>query len=319
LLARTAENLFWLARYVERADFTARIIDVTSRLAALPQSYRGVGGEWESALAAVGGLNAFNASFSEPTESNVVHFLAFDETNPSSIHNCLEQARTNARTIRTALTAEMWQAINSGWLELKSFEERRRTGEYSGIESILPFLEFVKSVSLDFDGAAYRTMLRNDAYWFNRVGLYVERADNTARLMDVKYNVLLPKSEAVGGSLDYFQWTSILRAVSAQTAYHWVYRESVKPWLIADLLILRKEMPRSLIYCYDNLARFLDHLGKAYGMQATSQRHTRMVLRRLENTSMEEIFQEGLHEFVTKFIDDNDRLGGIIAEQYLLI
>jgi uncharacterized alpha-E superfamily protein len=317
LLARTAENLYWLARYIERADFTARIIEVTARLAALPRNYRRSGSEWESALAAVGALNSFKASFSEVTESNVVFFLTFDEANPSSIRRCLEQARINARTIRTALTAEMWQSINAGWLELKAMEEKRRGGEYSGADSIQPFLEFVKAVSLDFDGSSYRTMLRNDAYWFNRIGLYCERADNTARLMDVKYNVLLPKTEEVGGSLDYFQWTAILRAVSAQTAYHWVYRESVKPWLIADLLILRKEMPRSLAYCYDGLTRFLDSLGKAYGKQGIAQRHARNILRRIDSASMESIFQQGLHEFVTKFIEDNNRLGALIAEQYL--
>src|SRR6202035_6085520 len=106
-------------------------------------------------------------------------------------------------------------------------------------------------------------MLPIAAYWFSRVGLYIERADNTARILDVKYHVLLPENETVGGSLDYFQWTAILRAVSSLTAYHWVYRESVKPWLIADLLILRDELPRSLASCYENLVLYLDHIARA--------------------------------------------------------
>ena len=152
-------------------------------------------------------------------------------------------------------------------------------------------------------------MLRNDAYYFSRLGVYVERADNTARVLDVKYHVLLPEQEAVGGSVDYFQWTAILRSVSALTAYHWVYRESIKPWNVADLLILRSEMPRSLLSCYDNIVRFLDAIGNQYGRQGPAQRHARNIKRRLENASIKEIFQSGLHEFVDGFVTDNNQLG----------
>jgi uncharacterized alpha-E superfamily protein len=176
----------------------------------------------------------------------------------------------------------------------------------------------VKQTSLIYDGGAYRTMLRNDAYWFSRVGLFIERADNTARLLDVKYHVLLPEKEVVGGSLDYFQWSAILRSVSALTAYHWVYRESVKPWLIADLMILKDELPRSLASCYGNLVQNLDHLARAYGRQGPAQRHARMMRTRLENIRMDEIFRSGLHEFINEFIADNSRLGVAIAEQYLM-
>ena len=133
--------------------------------------------------------------------------------------------------MRTALTAETWTAINDAWLELKRFESRRRGAKDFDRESLVRFLDYVKKASLDFDGSCYRTMLRNDAYWFNRLGIFVERADNTARLLDVKYHLLLPSDEEVGGSLDYFQWVAILRAVSATTSYHWVYRDRVKPWL----------------------------------------------------------------------------------------
>jgi uncharacterized alpha-E superfamily protein len=135
-------------------------------------------------------------------------------------------------------------------------------------------------------------------FWFSRLGLYVERADNTARILDVKYHVLLPEAETVGGSLDYFQWTALLRAVSALTAYHWVYRESVKPWLVADLLIRKAEMPRSLISCYINIAEVLGAIATAYGRQGASQRLARQSLARLENASMDNIFASGLHEFI---------------------
>jgi uncharacterized alpha-E superfamily protein len=317
MLARTADNLFWLARYVERAEFAARIIDVTARLAALPKAYGG-GAEWESALSAVGSLDRFRERYQTADEASVLEFLIFDPQNPSSIRACVESARTNARAVRTALTADMWQCVNAAWLELRSMERARAPFERMSRERIVPLLDVVKGMSRDFDGAAYRNMLRNDAYWFSRLGLYMERADNTARILDVKYHVILPESEAVGGSLDYFQWTAILRAVSAFTAYHWVYRQGVKPWLIADLLILKKEMPRSLVSCYDNLVRYLDAIATAYGAQGPAQRHARAMLLRLENGALEDVFQTGLHEFLTEFIGDNARLGTIVAEQYLV-
>src|SRR5262249_398314 len=157
-----------------------------------------------------------------------------------------------------------------------------------------------------------------DAYWFSRLGVYCERADNTARILDVKYHVLLPANEAVGGPLDYFQWSAILRSVSALTAYHWVYRESLKPCLIADLLILNSQMPRSLASCYENLVRNLDEIANAYGRQGPAVRQARAIRTRLKNARIDEIFQNGLHEFIGGFIADNNRLGAAIAEQYLI-
>jgi len=161
-------------------------------------------------------------------------------------------------------------------------------------------------------------MLRNDAYWFSRLGLYIERADNTARILDVKYHMLLPADEPVGGPLDYYQWAAILRTVSALTAYHWVYRENLKPWLIADLLILNEQMPRSLASCYANLVRFCDLIATAYGRQGHAQRKARAIRTRLQNSRMDEIFQAGLHEFISEFIGDNNALGAAVNSQYLM-
>lgn len=324
MLARTADSIFWLSRYMERADFLARIVQATQRLAGLPTVYtqsgdgRGQGTEWDSALEASGAAESFHKTGAVVNETNVVEFLAFSLDNPSSIRNCIANARSNARSIRVALTAEMWEAINSAWFELIRFEQMH-VGRGGGLqrEELTGFLDFVKKTSLDFDGCAYRTMLRNDAYWFSRLGGYIERADNTARILDVKYNVLLPETEVVGGSLDYFQWTAILRAVSALTAYHWVYRQSIKPWLVADLLILKPDMPRSLIACYDNIVYFLDAIGRAYGRQGQAQRQAREIFERLSNASTREIFQSGLHEFITSFVEDNGRLGETIGVQYL--
>ena len=311
MLSRTADSLYWVARYTERADFIARTLDATVRLTALPQAYVGESNEWESAVASSCDLDLFKSLYDVANEENVRDFLAFNPANPSSIRNCLHTARENARSVRTALTIEMWEALNGAWLELKSFDTRM------GREEFTRFLDWVKGVVLSFDGSAYRTMLRNDAFWFTRLGSAIERADNTARILDVKYHLLLPRTEWVGGSLDYFQWTTILREVSAVTAYHWVYRESVKPWLVADLLILNRQMPRSLANCYEILVRHLDLIADAYGRRGPSQRLASGTLSRLSDEKIDGIFGGGLHEFVEEFIATNNALGAAIAEQYL--
>jgi uncharacterized alpha-E superfamily protein len=312
MLSRTADNLYWLARYVERAEYLARILEATHRITALPLAYVGDTNEWASAVESAGCAAEFSAVHSDANEDTVTDFLAFSLDNPSSIRNCFETARHNARSVRTALTSEMWDAINGTWLELKRFGNKS-----SSREEFSRFLRWVQESSLRFDGSAYRTMLRNDAYWFSRIGVYVERADNTARILDVKYHLLLPAHEKIGGPLDYYQWAGILRSVSALTSYHWVYRESLKPWLIADLLILNDQMPRSLASCYENLVQNLDRIAGNYGRQGPAQRQARTIRTRLQNSRMDEIFQSGLHEFIDAFIADNDGLGQAISQQYL--
>ncbi len=312
MLSRTADNLYWLARYVERAEYLARILEATQRLTALPLAYVGETNEWETAVATAGCSNAFFAAHEEANEHTVVDFLAFSPSNPSSIRSCFEAARLNARAVRTALTVEMWEAINGTWLELKRFGNKPDSRE-----EVMRFLQWVQVSSLRYDGSAYRTMLRNDAYWFSRLGVYMERADNTARILDVKYHLLLPADEHVGGPLDYFQWSGILRSVSALTAYHWVYRESLKPWLVADLLILNEQLPRSLASCYENLEQNLDRIANAYGRQGPAQRQARAIRTKLNNSRMDDIFQSGLHEFLGGFIADNNNLGFAIGKQYL--
>src|SRR5215467_9608411 len=313
MLSRTADNLYWLARYVERAEYLARILDTTLRLNTLPLSYGGFTNEWESAVASAGCVNAFSAAYEEANEETVTDFLAFSTKNPSSIRNCFEIARLNARAVRTALTTEMWDTINGIWLELKNYSKGP-----SSREELTRFLRWVMGSSLRYDGSAHRTMLRNDAYCFSRIGVYLERADNTARILDVKYHLLLPPVAEVGGPLDYFQWASILRSVSALTSNHWVYRQNVKPWLVAELLMLKDELPRSLAACYGNLVQNLDHIARAYGRQGPAQRQARATRARLENSRMQEIFQNGLHEFIENFVDANNKLGIAITEQYLM-
>ncbi len=312
MLSRTADNIFWAARYVERADFTARVLDAAVRLSALPASYAGdAGAEWVSALATSDTEDAFVARGGEPTETAVKRHLAFDYDNPSSIVSCLETARANSRAVRTALTPETWEGINGAWNEMQAFDETMDA------EAFARFLEWTKRVSLNFDGSAGRTMLRNDAYWFLRLGTAVERADNTARLLDVKYHLLLPEEEPVGGSLDYFGWTTILREVSALTAYRWVYREEIKPWLVADLLLLNRELPRSVASSYEVIVAALDALVEQYGRSGPSQRLAADILRRLETSRMDDLFQSGLHEFIGEILADNTRLGRAVHDQYL--
>lgn len=312
MLSRTADNLFWLARYMERAENTARIIDVASRLASLPSAYAGTSNEWESAILTAACGPAFFEAYDQATPENVIEFLAFSTNNPASIKNCIEVARQNARAVRTALTSEMWETINGAWLEMQGMKRTRLTGQ-----DLARFLGWIKETTLRFDGISYRTMLRAEAYYFSRLGVYLERADNTARILDVKYHVLLPQTEQVGGGLDYFQWAAILRSVSALTSYHWVYKGNVKPWLVADFLMLREEMPRSLAGCYQNLVRFLDELSQDHGRQGPAQRQARNTYAQLRNASIEGIFQNGLHEVITDFIDSNNQLGADIAAQYL--
>ncbi len=312
MLSRTAGNLYWVGRYIERADFLSRLIEATLRLASLPSSYGGMTNAWELALEAAW-QHAAHAERGLPVdEFGVGEFLTVDPANPSSIRRCLEAARANARAVRTALTLEGWEAINGAWLDVQRYGTRLESRE-----GLVRLLETVKASMLAFDGAAHRTMLRGDAYWFIALGSAVERADNTARLLDVKYHLLLPRGEKVGGSLDYFQWTTILRTVSALTAYRWVYRDSVKPWLVADLLILNRQIPRSLASCYEEILHRLDQLSASSARRGPAHRLAATGYAALDSSRIEEIYSRGLHEFLRGFIADNNRLGAAIAEQYL--
>ena len=318
MLSRTAANLYWIGRYLERADFLARILDATLRMTALPDSYGGASGtEWASAIATVGAAESFVEHRGDPSaapdEASVANWVAFDPANPSSIVSCIDVARTNARDVRTALTTELWEIINGAWNDLRRFQTGPRDRESLG-----RFIDWTKAVCLSSDGAIHRTMLRNDAYWFLQLGSAIERADNTARILDVKYHLLLPESEHVGGSIDYFQWSTILRGVSALTAYRWCYRDTIRPWLVADLLILNPSMPRSLACCYAVASQTLEAMSEAHGHRGPGQRHAATVLAQLRSRRIEDIFQSGLHEFVQDFLIDNNQLGSLIAEQYLL-
>jgi uncharacterized alpha-E superfamily protein len=313
MLSRMADSLYWLSRYIERAENLASILGVAQRLATLPTAYAGASNEWESAIGTAACTELFYSNHTEATRENVIAFLVASDANPSSIKACIETARANARAVRTSLTTEMWEVVNGLWHEVQRLKLKNLDAN-----ELNRFLGMVQEASLRFDGTAYRTMLRTDHFRFQRLGMFVERADNIARLLDVKYHLLLPVSEPVGGGLDYFQWSSILRAVGALTSYNWVYRDNVKPWFVADFLILRMEQPRSLISSYENLTGHLDRLAEQYGRQGPSQRLARQIFSKLQNQNIEDLFQSGLHEFLVDFIDENNRLGNAVVEQYLL-
>ena len=311
MLSRTAANLYWTGRYMERADFLARLLDATARLSGLPTTYGGDPAAWSGALAAAGASDAFAATHGEPTEADVIRFLTVDTDNPSAICTCIEHARSNARAVRTGLTREAWEALNTAWHEV----QRLRVQELTKA-NVREFTEAVQRAVAVFDGAAQRTMLRDDAFWFLELGAAVERADNTARLLDVKYHLLLPRDEPVGGSLDYFQWSTLLRTVSALTAYRWLYRDTVKPWLVADLLIFNDRMPRSLACCYDAIVELLDYLAAGSGRRGAAHRQASQTQLLLQEGDVKTVFASGLHEFIEQFLVDNNRLGLAIAEQF---
>ena len=314
MLSRTADGLFWLARYMERAENVARILVAGQRMASLTHTVGSESNEWASTLAAAGCSDGYLKRHDQITPEGVVDYLVRDPDNPSSVLSCFETARRNARTVRTALTADMWEVLNDTWLELKTLESAGGIGE-----SILRLLEWVKHRSLLFHGAYANTMLRNDAFYFTQLGTFLERADNTARILDVKYHVLLPRDESVGGPLDYCQWESILRAVSALRAYHWVYHEKLAPWMIADLLILRPEMPRSLLACYTQITRHLDLLAELYGgKRGECHRRAGELHARLRYGRIDAIVQAGLHEFISQIVDDGIALGRDVSDFYLL-
>ena len=309
MLSRAASSLYWIGRHIERADFTARLLEAALQFDLLP--FTETQSDWTSAIQASGAAHLFEGDIHDAPCEAVMQFLAFEPGNPSSIAACLEKARNDARAVRTALTRECFETLNEAWL---NFRSRAREAENGDLQ---PFLDWVKEAGRTFEGAVHRTMLRNEPCWFLRLGAALERADNTARLLDVKYHVLLPKGEQVGGALDQAQWTALLRSVSAVTAYRWIYREGLQPWLIADLMILREEMPRSLAACMIEANTLLASLRRGSGRTGPADRQARALQECLSDRNIDAIFQAGLHQFLEAFIADSNRLSIAVAEQFL--
>ncbi|PSJ59985.1 alpha-E domain-containing protein [Kumtagia ephedrae] len=309
LLGRTANGLYWMNRYIERAENMARLLDAGLRMALTRTASSAE--EWNSVVVSAGCDVAFRNRHPEVSATAVADFLLRDVTNPSSVLASIETARGNARMVRTALTRETWESINEAWMAM------RRVLARPVDERDLPsVLDTIKRETAQIRGTFHGTMLRNEIFDFAQLGTFIERADNTARILDVKYYVLLPSIHWVGSSLDNYQWESILRSVSAHRSYRWVYEADYRPTNIAEYLILDARMPRSLAFCYRNLADSLRYLEEAYGIRHACHDTLAATTAKLKGATIKQIFDSGLHEFLTAFIQDNNRLGDEVARSY---
>lgn len=298
----------------------ARLIEVGFRIVLVPRGDAGpddgtLQHDWASTLQSAGCAEQYAEKGGALTTRDVVQFMVFDSSNPSSIRTSLATARRNARAQRTALTREMWECLNSSWIEFEAIDP-----ENISSSELLKLLDWVKERSAAYRGALLNTILRNDTFYFSQLGTFLERADNTARILDVKYFVLLPRPEMVGSGVDNSQWAVILRSVSAHRSYRWVYKDTYRAAGIADFLILNRQMPRSLSSCYGEITAALDGLSALYAKDGEKEAgctvKARDTLALLQSSGIDGIFRAGLHEFLTDFIGRNNAIGAGIADDY---
>ena len=318
MLSRTADHLFWMARYTERAENTARMLDVRVQYSLMPQSAQAEQQGWRSMLG-VSELEAqFEAKYPALTQKDVIDFMVRDPDNLSSITSCLRAARENARAVRGALTTEVWETLNQTWLELS---RQLREGAFERDPG--QFFEWVKYRSHLSRGVTLGTMLQDEAFHFLRLGTFLERADNTARLLDVKFHAVQSDFHGLAGDArrstpeaDFYHWSAILRSVSAFEVYRKVYRNVIRPEKVAELLILRAEMPRSLVYCMDEVVS---------NLRAVANDQSHETIRRagrlradLQFSRIDEILATGLHAYLTQFLDRVSDLGYGISRDFLM-
>lgn len=309
MLGRTAGGLFWMFRYLERTETVARLIDAGFRIALTRSD--AAEQEWASIIKTVDAEAQFKARHGVYSAKAVIDFLLRDRSYPGSVLSMAEAARTNAREVRTALTREVFEATNESYLTLKDALARPVA------ERDLPgILNTIRQRSGLVRGALHGTMLRNDIYNFARLGTYIERADSTARILDVKYYVLLPSLAHVGAAIDNVQWEMILRAVSALQAYRWLSQERVSANGISSFLLHDRQLPRSLAFCCDAIVENLDYLAKDYGHVGPAQEHAATHRERLMNRDIETIIDDGLHKTLEDFITSNNALSGQIERDY---
>lgn len=309
LLGRTANGLYWMNRYMERAENVARLVD-TGLYMALTR-VEGAGDDWSSILLSAGVESAFRQQYQEVNAGTVLDFMLRDKSNPSSVISAVETARNNGRMVRTALTREAWEALNDAWMTLSDI--LKTPVDHRDLPNVL---NTIKRETAIVRGVLQGTMLRNEIFSFLRLGTYVERADNTARILDVKYYVLLPSASWVGSSLDNQQWESILRSVSAHRSYRWCYDTQYNASDIADFLILNSMMPRSLSFCYKTIIEALEDLAETYGTRHGSHDRAQQIRNGLRVNSVHDIFERGLHEFLAGFINDNNSFSQEVAADY---
>ena len=310
MLSRTADNLYWIARYMERAETAARLLEVGARISLLPtaQGYRN---EWESILQSTGTQDAFAAKYGEAVQRNIESFLFFDRDNPSSVASCITQARENGRIVRTALTGQVWDALNTAFQDLRQFERAPRN-----VLELSRLTDWTMKQAAMVRGAIDATLLRNDGYDFLNLGYALERGDATARLMDVKYYILLPRVGVAAG-VENDQWTMLLRAMSLNRAFHWAYGGEVTAQKIAHFLILNPHCPRALVTCLSDTQTALARLSKAYAQGTQAQAKASALQAEFDSLTPERIFDEGLHEFLSRFIRQTAEIASLVHENYL--
>ncbi|WP_305072595.1 alpha-E domain-containing protein [Propionivibrio sp.] len=309
MLSRTADHLYWMSRYTERAENLARLLDVTWQMSLVPQSVAAENQNWGAILALNSLESRFAESYAEINAENVLRFMVTDPNNLSSIYSCLRAARENAHAVRGTLTSETWEACNMTWLEVREqkFEQIMASG-------IGQYFEWVKLRSALIRGVTFGTMLQDEAQNFIRLGGFIERADNTARILDVKYHVLRTNGDE--GTTDFYRWGAVLRSLSAFEVYRKVYRDVITPARIADLLILRLDMPRSLHACTKGLVRVLEAIKN--GQSAETERLAGILHAHIHYARIDDIFKQGLHEFLTDFMDRIYDLGDGIGRDFLV-
>ncbi len=312
MLGRVANGIFWMYRYLERAENTARLLAAGHRM-ALTRGPDSATEEWRSVLTTLGLRGAYEAQYDDYSGAHVSDFVLRGRNNPESVATMLESARLNARTCRSAITLEVWEAVNEGWMSLRDLLARpvRDT-------SLATVLGAIRRESTLARGATHGSMMRNETYAFARCGTFVERADNTARILDVKYYLLLPSLAYVGTPLDTGQWDNVLRSLSGERAYRWLYAGRMDARSIAEFVILNDRFPRSLAFCYaamrDNLAalaRFHGHEGHAQALVREGDG--------VQGKTVDDVFDQGLHQFLLAFIQSNQSLANAICEQYRFI
>jgi uncharacterized alpha-E superfamily protein len=311
MLSSTADNLYWMARYTERAENLARILEVNYRMSLLPQAPQMVEQAWSATLTIIGLMDAFKQRHDAVTPANAIAFMAFDRENPLSIYSCLRAARENARAVRGTLTSEIWETINATWLEMRVTGKRATSDAEMG-----NFFEWVKHRSHLTRGVIQGTMLRDEAWNFTWIGTYLERSDSTARILDVKYHLLLPRGEKAGGATDYYQWSALLHSVSAFEIYRRVYRDLITPRRVAELLVLRDDMPRSLHRCMSQVYTHLTAVRNNHSVE--TERRAGEMQASLRFGRIEDIFEMGLHEYLVEFLGRTRDLGERVSRDFLV-
>ena len=300
MLSRTAENLYWTARYVERADSIARLLEVAYRIHLIPNTEEGYLNEWESILQASGIKQEYLNKYKEINKDKIEYFLLFDESNNSCIKSCITNARDNLKMVRTAVTLEVWNTVNSWYHDIEKYEKTKYHSR-----DLPEILDWIKRQVNLIKGTIDNTQLINDGFDFIRLGLYFERADFTARIIDVKYFILLPSSSYIGSQVDNFQWSLMLRSVSSYRGFKWAYGNSdIDYKKIIDFLVLSSICPRSIFFAVDKLHHHMNRLAKNYNHNNIAYKKIKVIYNHLQQSDTDQIIEFGLHEFLTKFIDD---------------